>query len=87
MDIKNDVPYIVYEAEATRHERTVKRLIITIALCIILLFASNVAWLYFFNQFDVENVTTKQSAEGGNANYIGDDGSIVNNGRTDSEEN
>ena len=80
---KKDVPYIVYEAEATRRERTIKRLIITIALCVALLFASNMAWLYFFSQFDIETVTTEQTTEGGgNANYIGMDGSIINNGRT-----
>jgi len=26
-DYKKDVPYIVYESEAARHERTVKRLL------------------------------------------------------------
>lgn len=38
-DCKKDVPYIVYESEAARHERTVKRLI-TALLVTMLLMAS-----------------------------------------------
>ena len=31
-----DVPYIVYESESARHERTVKRLLFTIVLVVCL---------------------------------------------------
>lgn len=76
-----DVPYIVFESELSRLERMIKRLVLITALCIALLFASNLAWLTFFNQFDVETTTTTQEAEG-NANYIGASGNI-NNGKSD----
>lgn len=35
-----NVPYIVYESEAARHERTVKRLIAVIIVTLLLLFGS-----------------------------------------------
>lgn len=75
-----DVPYIVFESEVARLERTIKRLVLIVALTIALLFASNLAWLEFFNQFDVASTTTTQEAEG-NANYIGASGNI-NNGKS-----
>ena len=48
------VPYIVFEGEQARHERTVKRLILALLISVSLLFASNMAWLWFFNSFDTE---------------------------------
>lgn len=36
MNMEKDVPYIVYESEAARHERTVRRLLIALLLTIIL---------------------------------------------------
>ena len=72
-----DVPYIVFEGEMARHERTVKRLIVALVLTIALLFASNAAWLCFFNQFDFVGDTTMQEAAG-NANYVGNNGDITN---------
>jgi hypothetical protein len=80
--MNKDVPYIVYEAEAARHERTVKRLIIALIISIVLIFASNAAWLWFFNQFDItsEEVTV-DGTQKGNANFIGEDGEI-NNGES-----
>ena len=75
------VPYIVFEGEMARHERTIKRLVTLLILTIALLFISNVAWLWFFNQFDVSGETVSvDSRDAGIANYIGEDGTI-NNGR------
>lgn len=48
------IPYIAYEAECARHERTVRRLVWIIVICIVLIFASNAAWLYAWNQYDYE---------------------------------
>lgn len=77
------VPYIVFEGEMTRHERTIKRLVSLLILTIALLFISNVAWLWFFNQFNIEGETVSlDSRDAGIANYIGEDGTI-NNGRGD----
>lgn len=49
-----DVPYIVYESEAARHERTVKRLITALLIAILLIVGSNLAWLYVFSQTERE---------------------------------
>lgn len=77
------VPYIVFEGEMTRHERTIKRLVSLLILTIALLFISNVAWLWFFNQFNIEGeAVSLDSRDAGIANYIGEDGTI-NNGRGD----
>lgn len=43
--MEKDVPYIVYESEAARHERTVKRLITALLIAILLIVGSNLAWL------------------------------------------
>lgn len=78
----NKIPYIAFEAEMARHERTIKRLLIALVVAVALLFISNVAWLLFFNQFDyaIDNVT--QGTEVGDNSYIGEDG-VVNNGESD----
>ena len=64
-------------------ERMVKRLWIALIICIALIFASNAAWLYCWMQYDYsgtsEEIIVEQDAQdGGNANYIGNDGDIVN---------
>lgn len=64
-------------------ERMVKRLWIALIVCICLIFASNAAWLYCWIQYDYsgtyEEIIVEQDAQdGGNANYIGNDGDIVN---------
>lgn len=80
-----DVPYIVYESECARHERTVKRLIAVIIVCIALLFVSNMAWLYAWNQYEYVDEGIDISTDGGgNANYIGNDGDINNYGENPS---
>lgn len=79
-----DVPYIVYEGTIARFERTVRRLIIVLAVTILLLFASNALWIYEWNQYDYEDVTV-DSQDGGNANYIGASG-VINNGESKGNE-
>ena len=68
MEDKN-VPYIVYEGTIARFERTVKRLIIALIIAVILLFASNMAWLYEWSLYDYSDVTI-DSDDGGVANYL-----------------
>ena len=84
---KDPVPYIVYEGTMARFERTIKRLIIVIGIAVALIFASNMAWLWVFNSYDVvaEEVSL-DGKDGGNANYIGASG-IINNGEGGSKEN
>ena len=75
-----DVPYIVYESEAARHERTVKRLLLTIVLIICLLVITNLAWLYVFNQYDFTSEVTEVTTDEGNTNMLqaGENGEINN---------
>ena len=76
-----NVPYIVHESSMARMERQIKRLWIAVIVSICLLFASNADWLYSWYQYDYsseEIVVEQDSQDGGNANYIGNDGDIVN---------
>lgn len=76
-----NVPYIVHETAMARNERNVKRMIIAIIVSIALLFASNALWLWAWMQYDYsgeEIVVEQDTTDGGNANYIGNDGDIVN---------
>jgi hypothetical protein len=84
--MEKNIPYIAFETEMARHERTIKRLLVALVISVVLLFVSNIAWLWFINQFDVATETVTQELDGGNANYIGADGAIIN-GATDSQEN
>lgn len=75
------VDFIVYEANEARHERTVKRLIIALVISAILMFASNALWLWAWTSYDYSNEETSYvdvDGKDGTANYIGNDGDIVN---------
>ena len=80
------VPYIVHESSMARMERQVKRLWISLIVAVCLLFASNVAWLYCWRQYDYssEEIVTVDGKDG-IANYIGNDGDIVNGENNGSE--
>lgn len=81
------VPYIAHEASMARMERQAKRLWIAVLLLIVLLVGTNVAWLYYENQWEtVEKLEITQENDGGYNNYIGNDGDIVN-GETNNPEN
>ena len=83
--MEKDVPYIVYEGEAARHERTVKRLLTALLITILLMVGTNLAWLYVWNQYDFSSETyTVESDENGNSNVLqaGLNGEI-NNGKQD----
>lgn len=76
------IPYIAFESAQARNERIVKRLIAALILVIVLLFATNSIWIYEWMSYDCvvedgEEITV-DAGERGNANYIGNDGSIVN---------
>lgn len=76
---QRDIPYIAFESEMARYERTIKRLVVALVLTIVLLFASNVAWLWFFSQFDIsDTAVTLDSQDEGTNNYVGNDGDITN---------
>ena len=75
-----DVPYIAHESAVARLERVIKRLWVLALVLIVLLAASNAAWILWESQF--EEVRIEQENESGYNNFIGNDGDIYN-GETD----
>ena len=75
-----DVPYIVHEGALARLEHVIKRMWVLVLVLIILLCASNAAWIWWESQFD--EVRIEQENESGYNNFIGNDGDIYN-GETD----
>ena len=77
---KNWVPYIIFESAQSRMERANKRWCILSIILVLLLFATNGAWLYYESQYDVvkETTTITQENKDGINNFIGNDGDIDN---------
>ena len=76
-----NVPYIVHESSMARMERQIKRGWIALIVAVCLLFASSAIFTYAWLQYDYssEEIIVEQDAQdAGNANYIGNDGDIVN---------
>lgn len=70
------VSYIVHEGIMARFERTVKRLWIVVILLIVLLAASNGAWIYYESQWETVETWQDvwQEADGnGNNQFVGGD--------------
>ena len=80
------VPYIVYESAQVRNERNIKRMLIALVLAVVMLFASNLVWLYAWFSYDYESIeTVTVDGKDGVASYIGNDGSVYN-GESDGAE-
>ena len=80
-----DVPYIAHESAVARLERIIKRLWVLALVLIVLLVASNAAWIWWESQYQtIETTITQENADGYN-NYIGNDGDIVN-GNADNQD-
>ena len=77
------VPYIALESAQARHERTTKRFIIALIAVVVMLFASNIFWVYEWTQYDYETGEdiSLDAGDGGNANYVGNDEDITNYGK------
>lgn len=76
-DDKVYVPYIVYEGEMARQERQTKRLIVMLIIMLVLFFASNMAWLYVWNQYEYVDSTETTSATTIKATQDGEGVNIV----------
>lgn len=88
-DNKMIVPYIVYESSMARAERHNRRLVIALIVAVIMIVISNLAWLYMWNSYEYVGESSEvivDSDGGGNANYVGEDGDIIN-GKDSSEKN
>ena len=84
----NVVPWKVYEKAMVMNEIREKRKDIIIGILIILLFASNALWLWYWNSYEwVDDYSVDVDAgDGGNANYIGNDGDIYNGTNNSTQE-
>lgn len=74
--LPRDVPYLVFEGEMVRAERHVRRLVVALVVTIVLLFASNMAWLVYESQFDT--ISYQQDGEGINNVNTGTQGDLLN---------
>ena len=79
MEEKSQIELLVraYETTAARDERKYRRLGIVLIITIILLVATNAAWLIYILQYDLESYEVAADNDGV-ANYIGNDGDIYN---------
>ena len=76
---------ISFERMQAKDERNDRWRNIIIIILIVLLAATNGAWLYAWNQYDYSSTQTEVNADNGTANYIGRDGDI-NNGTNSSKD-
>ena len=80
---------IAFERMQSKDERNDKWRNLTIIILIVLLVLTNAMWLWAWNQYDYvdteEYSVDMESGEGGDNNYIGNNGDI-NNGTNDSNE-
>lgn len=91
-EMTKDVPYLTVEGIQARNERVIHRLIRIIIILIIGMILNNLMWIYMYNQYDYTDSTTTEtvtvdSNDGGNANYIGNDGEITNGENNSSTNN
>ena len=79
------ISYIAHESAMARAERHIKRLWIALIVAIILIFASNVIWLAYINQYDFESYEYSQDGQG--LNIIGNENGVEWHGaKVDSQE-
>ena len=73
------VPWIVFEGEMARNERTVRRLWVALIVAIALIFATVGVFVWYLEQYDyTSSETITIDGADGIANYIGKDGTIYN---------
>ena len=68
------VPYIVFEGSMARSERHIKRLVIALIIAVVMIAATNIAWLIVWNSYEYVGDTseTTYSQDGEGVNIIGD---------------
>ena len=74
----NTVSFIAFEAACTRLDRIIRRLVIALIVCVLLMFTSNAIWLYAWIQYDYESETTETvyTQDGQGTNIIGDSNEV-----------
>lgn len=66
----DNVPYIVFESEMARLERVIKRLWALLLIAVLLLVATNIAWLRYEMQYENETTTVEQEVETGDGSAV-----------------
>ena len=64
------VPYIVHESSMARMERQIKRLWITVLVLIVMLVATNGAWIWHESQFLGIETTIEAEQDGSGVNIV-----------------
>ena len=77
------ISYYEHEEALCRMERQCKRLFIALITCIILLFASNVAWLVYESMYDT--ISYEQDGAGLNNINTGEQGDVMTTDGTEVE--
>ena len=65
-----NVPYIVHESSMARMERQIKRLWITVLVLIVILVATNGAWILYESQFSDIETTIEAEQDGSGVNIV-----------------
>ena len=65
-----DVPYIAHESAVARLERVIKRLWVLALVLIVLLAASNAAWILYESQFSDTVTTIEAEQDGSGVNIV-----------------
>ena len=83
--MQNNVTFAAFESQGTRLERSNRRLFILNVILLIVLLATNGAWIYYESQFSVEHtqvIKAEQDSGNGGNNYIigGNYGETESNG-------
>lgn len=83
------IDYVAHEADMARMERINKRLWIALIVVILLLAASNAAWIYYESQFEdvvTETITQESGAKDGGTAIVNNGGDMVY-GTSETDEN
>lgn len=75
-----------WERNEERHRKEKKNLLVALLIAVLLIVISNIGWLIYESQFDVEEIYVESTADG-HANYIGQDGDIYNGESEGAKEN
>ena len=74
------IPYFVHEAEVMRMEKHSRRLWVIVLVLILALIFTNIAWLWYMNQYDFAEYDYEQDGYG--VNIIGDGNGVNKDGAT-----
>lgn len=85
MDERITIDYIAHEADMARMERINRRLWIVVLVLIVLLAASNAAWIWYENQFVDEVTVTQESDAKDSGTAIVNNGGDVNYGESSTD--